>query len=170
MALAWSSDDFYDLMEDFEDQPGQEPMVVGVSLKLVPFFNTDPSELAPFADEVYSNLIVREQLSIMSAFRKDLFVSITLPVLGLGVLMFGAIGGSFLYTNSSFLRLDDHSRALQVSLSEVTKAQAVSAEQTSAMVKAQEATNSKLDKVIDQLGSVSSGLEVLKSQRSNPPS
>ncbi|MEE4332275.1 hypothetical protein [Pseudomonas alliivorans] len=81
MALAWSYDDFYDLMEGFEDQPDREPVMPVVSLKVVPFFNTDPSEPAPFADEVYSNLIVREQLSIMSAFRKDLFVSVTLPIL-----------------------------------------------------------------------------------------
>lgn len=81
MALAWSYDDFYDLMEDVEDKPERGPMMAPVSLKVVPFFNSDPSEPAPFTDEVYSNLIVREQLSIMSAFRKDLFVSVTMPIL-----------------------------------------------------------------------------------------
>ncbi|MDU8420256.1 hypothetical protein RYA60_18525 [Pseudomonas syringae] len=172
MGSALQAFDFYDLMEDRPASKGADcpPLSFFVITENIDVSLNEQGYKDDSAAYVYTHNRTHGRITIMSAFRKDLFVSITLPVLGLGVLMFGAIGGSFLYTNSSFLRLDDHSRALQASISEVTKAQAVTAEQTSAMVRAQEATNSKLDKVIDQLGSVSSGLEVLKSQRSNPPS
>lgn len=168
MGLALRSFDFYDLMDRVQvADSGHTPRY---GRDYLPIENVDTSEPVMDLDAVYTEAYSHGKITIMTAFRKDLFVSITLPILGLGVIMFGAIAGSFAYTYSSFNRLDDHSKALQLSVSDVNKAQAVTAEQTSAMVKAQEATNSKLDKVVDQLGAVSTSLEVLKSQRSTPSS
>lgn len=135
--------------------------------------NIDTSTLSEDSlplDSVYTVDTPKDLINIMSAFRKDLFVSVTLPLLALGIVAFSAIGGSFVYTNSSFNRLDDHSRQSLAAISEVTKAQAVSAEQLSGLIKAQQDTNSKLDNIGTQLGAIATGFEVLKSHQPSKPS
>lgn len=174
MGLALRSFDFYDLYQDEE----QKPRPPKPSSYFLPVDNVDASEPAPFSDAVYSESSTQGKLSIMSAFRKDLFVSVTLPLLALGVIAFGAIGASFSYTNSSFLRLDDHGRQNQASIADLVRAQAVTTEQISSLVKGQQdantkldTSNSKLDKISDQLGSLNTALEVLKAgKKQNPES
>lgn len=56
---------------------------------------------------VYTVTKPTQRLNLMSAFRKDLFVSVTLPLLALGVPIVLSIGGAFLWTWMSYSRLDD---------------------------------------------------------------
>ncbi|WP_157811425.1 hypothetical protein [Pseudomonas qingdaonensis] len=123
----------------------------------------------PSQQGVYTPGHIHGRITVMSAFRKDLFVSVTLPILGLGVLVFGAIAGSFVYTNSSFTRLDDHSRAALASMADLSKAQGVTNEQIASMVKAQQETNTKLEKIGDTLGSLDKAVEVLRVTQKVPP-
>ncbi|WP_412764683.1 hypothetical protein [Pseudomonas sp. NGC7] len=76
--------------------------------------NFDTSVNAPISDEairikigVYTDAQSEEALSLMAAFRKDLFVTVTLPLLGMGAAVLAVVGASFAYTWSSYTRLDD---------------------------------------------------------------
>jgi hypothetical protein len=64
-------------------------------------------ETSKLLGSVYTDHINREALNLMSAFRKDLFVSVTLPLLGLGVVVLGILCASFAFTWNSYARLDD---------------------------------------------------------------
>ncbi len=180
MGAALRSFDYYDFMEYSEEIVSSSSSSSATNDY---FFidNLDPSRPAvPMLDTgvVYTEAYSHGKITIMSAFRKDLFVSVTLPILALGALAFGAIGGSFLYTNSSFTRLDDHTIQLRKDMSEVVKIQAVNAQQISALEKAQQetnskldGTNSKLDKISDQLSGLATSMEVFKaSQKQRPDS
>ncbi|MNJ81359.1 hypothetical protein D3C77_801370 [compost metagenome] len=57
----------------------------------------------------------------MSAFRKDLFVTITLPLLGMGAAVLAVVGGSFAYTWSSYTRLDDAIGPLETTTAALTE-------------------------------------------------
>lgn len=56
-------------------------------------------------------------------------------------------------------------------MGQLEKAQGITNEQIASMVKAQEATNQKLEKIADTLGSLDKAVEVLKvSQKATPGS
>lgn len=108
MAAALRPFDFYDFMDD------QLDAVVRRTSKTAGFFyvteNVDTStqvDTPKLLGAVYTDLTNREALNLMSAFRKDLFVSVTLPLLGLGVVVLGVLCASFAFTWSSYTRLDD---------------------------------------------------------------
>lgn len=140
----------------------------GIACIVIPDHPSHSEEAAvPFPQRrsAYSVNSAKGLVTIMSAFRKDLFVSVTLPLLGLGALVFTVIGGSFLYTNSSYNRLDDFSRQSQTAIADHARAQAVTAEQLSNLTKSLQETNSKLDKIGDQIGTLSTSLEVFRASQ-----
>ncbi|MCE1084595.1 hypothetical protein LU642_28850 [Pseudomonas asiatica] len=169
------ADDFYDLIREGPGRPPRD--FTGFFTEIINRTAEVEVEAVAmddegFADsEVYTQAYIHGRITVMSAFRKDLFISVTLPLLGLGALVFTAIGGSFIYTNSSFTRLDDHSRSALTSMAQLEKAQGITNEQIASMVKAQEVTNQKLEKIADTLGSLDKAVEVLKvSQKAAPDS
>ncbi|EMO5081818.1 hypothetical protein [Pseudomonas aeruginosa] len=111
-----------------------------------------------------TKLLRKEAVTIMAAFRKDLFVSVTLPILGLGVVLLGIVGGAYAYTWSAFTRLDDAAISMRESASKMAEAQAASAQQLSALADAQKDSNAKLDKVSEQLNQMNGTLLVLKTR------
>lgn len=129
--------------------------------------NVDTSKLSDKSvplDSVYTRAQAHGKITIMSIFRKDLFLSVTLPVCAV-------VCGAYVFTWTSFTRVDDANKAILQSISEQVKSQAVSTEQISNLTKLQQDTNSKLDKVADQLGTLNTSLEVFKeSQKQRPES
>jgi hypothetical protein len=108
MAAALLASDVYDFMED------QYSTVASVQIIYEKyFFMTDNLDTSLAAEPslpqlgVYTADTDEGSLNLMSAFRKDLFVSVTLPILGLGALVLGTVGASFAYTWGSYTRLDD---------------------------------------------------------------
>lgn len=105
-----------------------------------------------------------EILEMSSSVRKDLFTAVTLPLLGLGVLIFAAIGGSFAYTLSVSTRLDDSLKALTALVAEQSKSQAVAGQQIATISKTSDESSAKLDTVVNQLSQMNATLLVMKSQ------
>ncbi|WP_430491660.1 hypothetical protein [Pseudomonas fulva] len=115
----------------------------------------DPSVDIVAQPEVYTYSSTHGKISLMSIFRKDLFVSVALPVCIV-------VCGAYAFTWTSFTRVDDANRAMLQSISENVKAQAVSGEQISSLSKLQQETNQKLDRVADQLIKLNTSMEVMK--------
>lgn len=167
-----TADDFYDLILE---GPGRSPRdMTGFFTEIMNRTGEVEVDSLAVADEGlvdaqdYTQAYIHGRITLMSAFRKDLFISVTLPILALGALAFAAIGGSFAYTNSSFNRLDDHSRSALTSMGQLEKMQGITNEQIASMIKAQEATNQKLEKIAETLGSLDKSVEVLKVSQAKP--
>lgn len=99
-----------------------------------------------------------------SSVRKDLFIAVTLPLLGMGLAIFAAVGGSYAYTLSASTRLDDSLKALTALVAEQSKSQAVANQQISTISKTSDDSSVKLDKVVNQLSQMNATLLVMKSQ------
>lgn len=106
-----------------------------------------------------------ETFEMSSSVRKDLFIAVTLPLLGMGAAIFAAVGGSYIYTLSATTRLDDSLKAVTALVSEQSKGQAVANAQISTISKNSEDSSAKLDKVVDQLNQMNATLLVMKSQK-----
>jgi len=79
MELALRYFDFYDLMDRGQVADGETARRYGSDY--LPIDNVDTSEPVLALGPVYTEILIKENVTIMSAFRKDLFVTITLPVL-----------------------------------------------------------------------------------------
>ncbi|WP_370601152.1 hypothetical protein [Pseudomonas nitroreducens] len=106
----------------------------------------------------------KEAVTIMAAFRKDLFVSVTLPIIGVGVAFLVLVGGAYAYTWSAFTRLDDAAKEIRSSAASMVSIQAVSTEKLAGLADAHKETAAKLDKVSEQLNQLNATLLVLKAQ------
>jgi len=106
----------------------------------------------------------KEAVTIMAVFRKDLFISVTLPILAMGAALLAAIGGAYAYTWSAFTRLDDAALSIRESASKMAEVQAASAQQLSALADGQKDSNAKLDRVTEQLNQMNGTLLVLKTR------
>ncbi|MFJ2526238.1 hypothetical protein ACIOWB_24240 [Pseudomonas capeferrum] len=154
--------DFYDLIKESGEAPSRDHASF--------FFETlnraavnDVYETETVIDEgVYTHERIHGKIGFMSIFRKDLFVSITLPVCVV-------VCGAYAFTWTSFTRVDDANRAVLQAVSEQGKFQAVSTEQISNLSKLQQETNAKLDKIGDQLGTLNTSFEVLKAGQKQAP-
>ncbi|MEK2607820.1 hypothetical protein WLF18_01680 [Pseudomonas shirazensis] len=134
MNVALQSRSVYDVWED------TSPYVKQAATRCSAFFvteNLDTSFSAPISEEallikigVYTGVQSEGALSLMSAFRKDLFVTITLPLLGMGLAVLALLGGSFSYTWSSYTRLDDAIGPLETTTAALTE----NTKQTKALV------------------------------------
>lgn len=163
MATAFGAINLYELMED------QLSSITEIAEKHINGFyyveNVDPSTLSKKSvplDTVYPAQNVEARITIMSIFRKDLFVSITLPVCVV-------VCGAYAFTWSSFTRVDDANRSILQSVHEQGKLQAVSAEQIGSLKKVQEDSNSKLETISGQLGQIATSLEIMKSNQKISP-
>lgn len=107
--------------------------------------------------------LLREAVTIMSLFRKDLFVSVTLPIVAIAV-------GAYVFTWQSFTRVDDAINVVKDSVGEIAKLQAISTEQLTQLTKGQEKSVEKLDRLAEQLNQVNATLLVVKSHTERPDS
>lgn len=105
------------------------------------------------------------RITIMSAFRKDLFISVTLPVLGLLSLFIGISGGAFGY---AYAVSQSAANDLQVLRQEAQKDRDTLAVRLEDLRKATEearrSSDDKLDRVVTQLSQMNANLMVLSSK------
>jgi len=100
-----------------------------------------------------------------SSARRDLFIAVTLPLLGMGVAIFAAVAGSYAYTLTASSKLDDSLKAVTALVAEQSKTQAVANQQISTISKSSDDSSAKLDKVVEQLNQMNATLLVMKSQK-----
>jgi len=159
--------EFYDLVDDNDGEPPARfvDYFFPIANRSSPVQVSDVIQAWELYDRatVYTPSRIHGRITVMSIFRKDLFVSVALPVCIV-------VCGAYAFTWTSFTRVDDANRAMLQSIAENVKAQAVSAEQITGLTKLQQGANDKLDKVADQLVRLNTSLEVIKASNPKPPS
>lgn len=101
----------------------------------------------------------------MSVFRKDLFISVTLPVLGLLSLFIGISGGAFGYAYAVSQSAANDLQALRQEAQKDRDTLATRLEDLrKATEEARRSSDDKLDRVVTQLSQMNANLMVLSSK------
>jgi hypothetical protein len=158
LRVALRSFDFYDSMIRSSEQT-RPPVECG-------YFhlseNADPSKAALEIDLVHDSISQvqvieppEDKVTLMSIFRKDLFVSVTLPICFV-------VCGAYAFTWTSFTRVDDANNDILKLIQQQTTNLAVTTGQMSFLAKAQESSSGDLKAISLQLGQISTALEVMQ--------
>ncbi|MBH3440501.1 hypothetical protein [Pseudomonas luteola] len=105
------------------------------------------------------------KVTIMSSFRKDLFVSVTLPLLALGITLFGVSAGAYVYAYNVSNDASDDIKDLRL---EAQKDRDLLSQRLEIMRKETEdgrrSSEQKFDVVISQLNKLTTSMAVLESR------